>query len=73
MAQESPQVPVGDGWGVLSTLLTGVFLFGGLGWLGDRLLGTAFLLPVGMIGGSALSIVTIYARYNRAPGPPDPP
>jgi ATP synthase protein I len=54
-----------DGWGVLSYLLTGVFLFGGLGWLGDVLLGSGFLLPVGLVSGAALSIYTIFLRYGQ--------
>ncbi|WP_231116341.1 AtpZ/AtpI family protein [Motilibacter rhizosphaerae] len=56
-----------DGWGVLSYLLTGVFLWGGLGWLGDDLLGTAFLLPVGLVLGAALAVYTVYVRFGRDP------
>jgi F0F1-type ATP synthase assembly protein I len=59
-----------DGWAVLSYLITGVFLYGGLGWLGDVLLGTAFLLPVGLVFGAGLALYTIYLRYGQSPVPP---
>jgi F0F1-type ATP synthase assembly protein I len=59
-----------DGWGILSYLITGVFLWGGLGWLGDDLLGTAFLLPVGLLLGAGLALYTIYLRYGRIPALP---
>ena len=45
---------IDQGMRVLSYLIAGVVLWGLLGWLGDRLLGTAFLLPVGIVGGAAL-------------------
>ncbi|NHC13391.1 hypothetical protein [Motilibacter deserti] len=70
MAEEPPRARADDGWGVLSTLLTGVFMWGGLGWLADWLLGTTVFLPVGLVGGAGLAIFTIYARYSRPPGPP---
>lgn len=64
--RETPDTsPSDDGWAVLSYLLTGVFLWGGLGLLGDKLLGTAFLLPVGLVLGAALAIYTVYVRYGR--------
>lgn len=62
MADDGPSA---DGWAVLSYLLTGILLWGGLGWLGDELLGITFLLPVGMVLGFALAIYTIYVRYGR--------
>ena len=57
--------PSADGWSVLSYLLTGILLWGGLGWLGDEVLGTSFLLPVGLVLGFALAIYTIYVRFGR--------
>ncbi|WP_183062024.1 TMEM199/VMA12 family protein [Motilibacter peucedani] len=69
MAQTSPS---DDGFGVLSYLLTGVFLFGGLGWLGDWLLGSRFLLPVGLVAGAALALYTIFLRYGQDASAPAP-
>lgn len=50
---------------IISYLITGPALYGGLGWLGDRFFGTSFLLPVGIVGGMALSIYLIWFRYGR--------
>lgn len=47
---------------VLSYLIAGVAFYGFLGWLGDRLLGTGFLLPVGIILGAGLAVYLIF-RY----------
>lgn len=54
------------GWTVLCYLLTGVLLFGGAGWGLDRLLGTSFLVVVGLLGGAGLAVYVIYLRYGRA-------
>lgn len=62
--EESPRVAE-DAWVVLSYLLTGVFLFGGIGWGLDRLLGTTFLVVVGLLAGASLSIYVIYLRFGR--------
>ena len=51
---------------VLSYLIAGVVLFGLLGWLGDRVLGTSFLLPVGIVGGAALAVYTIIKYLEEA-------
>lgn len=45
-------------------LLAGPLLYGGIGWGLDHWLGTAFLLPVGIIGGMALSLYLIWFRYG---------
>ncbi|KAB7746602.1 hypothetical protein GA707_01125 [Nostocoides sp. F2B08] len=50
---------------IIAYLVTGPALFGGLGWLLDRWLGTGFFTPVGVVGGMALSLYTIWLRYGR--------
>jgi len=72
-AARRPSRAADDGWGILSYLITGIFLWGGLGWLGDTLLGTAFLLPVGLLSGAALALYTIYLRYGQTPAAPGTP
>lgn len=47
-----------------SYLLAGPLTYGVLGRLGDRLLGTSFLLPVGIVGGMALAVYLIWFRYG---------
>lgn len=54
-----------DGMVALSYILAGLILYGGLGWLGDYLLHTAWLLPVGLIVGLACSFYLIIKRYGR--------
>jgi hypothetical protein len=49
---------------VISYLITGPALFGGLGHLADRWLGTGFLLPVGLVAGMAMSLYIIWLRYG---------
>lgn len=59
---------------VLSYLLSGVVVYGLLGWLGDHLLGTMFLLPTGIVLGAALGVFVIIRRYGSVsetePAPP---
>lgn len=49
---------------VISYLITGPAVFGGLGYLADRWLGTSFLLLIGMLGGMAMSLYVIWLRYG---------
>ena len=51
-------------WRSFAYLLSGPLLYGGAGWLLDHWLGTSFLLPVGIIGGMALSVYLIWFRYG---------
>jgi F0F1-type ATP synthase assembly protein I len=62
----------GDGYAALSYILAGPLLYGGLGWVADHLIGTVFLMPLGLVGGLALSVFVIYKRYGtveRSSGP----
>ena len=54
---------------VLAYLITGPLLFGGIGWLLDRALGTTFLVAVGAVLGMALSLYTIWLRYGTSQAP----
>jgi F0F1-type ATP synthase assembly protein I len=49
---------------VLAYLITGPVLFGGVGYGLDLLLGTRFLVVIGMLGGMALSLYVIWLRYG---------
>ena len=70
-----PEHPVGEAaaWTVLSYLITGPLLYGGLGWLLDKWLGTQFLVAVGIVGGMALSLYLVYVRYGTRESSPRPP
>lgn len=67
LASRGPDAAGGmnEGLRVLSYLISGVALYGGLGWLGDHLLGTAFLLPVGILLGAGLGIFVIIRRFGQ--------
>ena len=54
----------GDGWRVLSYLIGGVLLYGGIGFGLDRLFGTEFLLPVGIVLGAGLTVLLLHFRYG---------
>ena len=65
-----------QGMQVLSYLISGVVLYGGLGWLGDHYLGTGFLLPVGIVLGAGFGIYLVVKRFSAtaalAEAPPAP-
>ena len=50
---------------VLSYLISGVLVYGLLGWLGDHYLGTRFLLPIGIVAGAAFGAYVIIRRFGR--------
>jgi F0F1-type ATP synthase assembly protein I len=51
---------------VFSYLLSGMILYGGLGWLIGRWVHTALLFPIGMVVGLALGIVLVIFRFGRS-------
>ncbi|MCI0687092.1 MAG: AtpZ/AtpI family protein [Sporichthyaceae bacterium] len=59
-----PQGP-GDGYVIIAYLLSGMILWGGVGWLLDRWLGTGFLLLIGLLIGAAASVYLVYVRFGR--------
>jgi ATP synthase protein I len=66
--QEDPKPPPdtsADGWRVLSYLIGGIVVYGGIGFGLDRWLGTQFLLPVGIVLGAGLTILLLHFRYGR--------
>lgn len=54
---------------VLAHLITGPILYGAIGWLLDRWLGTSFLVAIGIVGGMALSLYVIWLRYGTSQAP----
>jgi F0F1-type ATP synthase assembly protein I len=68
-----PEVPkppdrrgdAGVGWAVLSTLLAGILVWGGIGWLIDRWLHTWVGIVVGMLVGFAGAIYLIIRKYGN--------
>ena len=73
MSRQDPspgaQGPSGDPWHAFGYIVSGVALYGFLGWLADRWLGTQFLVAVGILLGAGLGIYLTFARFNRAQPP----
>jgi F0F1-type ATP synthase assembly protein I len=64
-ASETPPVREVDAWAVISYLLSGVILYGGIGWLLDAWLGTRGLVGVGIVLGAAGGIWLVWLRYSK--------
>lgn len=57
---------MGTAWAITGTLLSGLLVWGGVGFLLDRWLNLHWLfLPVGMLVGMGASIYIVYVRYGR--------
>jgi ATP synthase protein I len=54
------------GWAITGTLIAGMLVLGGLGYVLDRVFGTgAALTAVGIVVGAGLAIYIVYLRYGR--------
>ena len=54
-----------QGWAVLSTMISGLVVFGGIGWLLDRWWDSHFWTPTGLILGMSLGIYAVVMRFGR--------
>jgi len=54
------------GWIVFGYLLSGMIVYGGLGWLISRWTHSALFFPLGMVVGLALAIVLVIFRFGRS-------
>lgn len=59
-----------DTWYAGSTVLSGVLLFGGLGWLLGHWQGWIWPTPVGVVLGMAAAVTSLWFRYGVARQPP---
>ena len=55
------------GYAVIGTMISGMAVWGGVGWLLDRWLDIVVFFPVGIIFGMAVAIYLVVARYGAAP------
>jgi F0F1-type ATP synthase assembly protein I len=53
-------------WNVVSYLITGPVLFGGIGLLLDHWLHTSFVVVVGILLGMATSLYLVWFRYGTS-------
>jgi ATP synthase protein I len=51
-------------WSIPGYLLSGIAIYGGIGWLLDRWLGTSAFFPIGIALGVVLSVYGIYRKYG---------
>jgi F0F1-type ATP synthase assembly protein I len=54
------------GMSIFSYLLSGMLVYGGLGWLVSRWTGLSLIFPLGMLFGLAVSIGVVIYRYGRS-------
>lgn len=57
-------------WDIVAYLLSGMLVWGGVGWLLDEWLNVTFFLPIGLLLGTGLALYIVYQRFGRAPAPP---
>lgn len=70
---EKERSPEGEGHGfadaawssVPSYLISGMLIWGGLGWLVSRWTGVIVLFPIGLVIGVVLAIYLVYVKYGR--------
>ncbi|MGY1617556.1 hypothetical protein ACI797_12525 [Geodermatophilus sp. SYSU D00691] len=55
------------GYAVIGTLISGMAVWGGVGWLLDRWLDTKVFVPVGILLGISVAIYLVVARYGGLP------
>ena len=64
---KGPEWGMSTGWAIVGTLISGMLVWGGIGWLIDWLLDVEFALPIGLVVGVAGAIVLIVKRYANLP------
>ncbi len=57
------------GYAVIGTLISGMAVWGGAGWLLDQWLDTRVFFPVGIILGMAVAIYVVVLRFGGLPSP----
>ena len=62
-----PSAGANEGWAVMTTLIGGFLVWGGIGWLLDHWWGTRLMTPIGLILGMALGIYAVVAKFGKPP------
>jgi F0F1-type ATP synthase assembly protein I len=58
------------GWNITGTMLSGIIVWGGVGWVLDRWLETRIFTLVGTILGLTVAIYLIVVKYGAVDQPP---
>lgn len=70
--QVPSEKPSGDPYRALGYIVSGVLLYGALGWLADSWLGTSFLVVLGILLGAGLGFWMVFKTFGYRPAD-DPP
>jgi ATP synthase protein I len=65
-APEQPPPRADVGWRIFSSMIGGMAVYGGLGWLVGHWTGISILFPLGMFLGIVLSLLMIIFRFTRS-------
>ena len=65
-----PETPQGDPWHAFGALVSGVTIYGLIGWALDVWLDTSFLVVVGILLGTVLGLYMTWARFKPRPDSP---
>lgn len=57
------------GWSAFGALFSGIIVWSAAGWGLDKVFGTRFLLPIGVLLGAGLGIYIVIAKYGRTTTP----
>ena len=60
-----PETPQGDPWHAFGYVVSGVFVYGTIGWGLDHWLGTSWLVVIGILVGAGFGIYMTWARFNK--------
>jgi F0F1-type ATP synthase assembly protein I len=55
-----------DAWNAFSYVLSGMLLWGGVGWLLSLWLGSRALIGVGLMVGTGAGLALVWLRYGRS-------
>ena len=70
-SEQDAQAP--DPWQAVSYMLSGLIVYGLVGYGLDRWLGTDFLVGIGIVIGTGLGVLMVWMRWGRPPADPAPP
>ena len=64
--------PRGDPWMAFGYLVSGVLLYGGIGFALDLWWGTGFMVAIGILFGAVLGLYMTFARFRAPDDTSDP-
>jgi ATP synthase protein I len=56
---------VNEGWTALSYIISGVLVWGGVGWLLSAWLDAELFIPLGLMVGAAAGVGLVWLRYSK--------